>query len=645
MSKNLKNYLENQNMIFCLPIKPNVIDTTKINFFKNNFTSLPDDRALFNIKQINCFVGTNNIGKSRFIKNIFKSFDYKFKKSTDGMTLQNLHENHNKYKQELIRFITSSINILENDKIKLVYLFNIHTANIKYKDIENIIIFERNINELKKFDKFASLLNYFNNIIDIFFINKNYDRYNYLSKKRLYIPILRGARLLEGNTDFYKNRTIKDYNLSAEQIFTGLSIYSDLQEHLLGSYEQRTLVKEFEDFLSHKFFNNKSVSLIPRMGKDVVFIKIGEEEHEIHNLGDGIQALIVILFPLFLRRKEGETWAIFIEEPEAHLHPKWQRLLLDTFVEEFPEFQFFISTHSNIFITHNPDVSVYRLYKKKDIPEVCVSYVDEEKITCLKDLGYTPSDLLQSNYIIWVEGPSDIPYIRFFMDKLQGDEANKLKEGLDYSIMVYGGDNINSVDKETELNNLIPLINPHFTLIMDSDKIMVKNKIQDEKLEKYNNLCVKLGEKNIWRTQKREIENYVPLELFKQGIKKVSALPEDTDIVFLDDNNNFGDRMAYTFAESSLNIKNPKFKRAELEKFSFDFKTGFSTKEEWDNKQKDNFIKMIESIFVKSLRSSGDKTKIANAVVELWDTSKYSIDKEIQGVIKGIITKIKDLKN
>ncbi|SHU60945.1 Uncharacterised protein [Mycobacteroides abscessus subsp. bolletii] len=62
--------------------------------------------------------------------------------------------------------------------------------------------------------------------------------------------------------------------------------------------------------------------------------------------------------------------------------------------------------------------------KPNELSQVCV------------DLGYRPSDLLQANYVVWVEGPSDRTYIRRWLQIANPD----LQEGIDYSIMFYGVD-------------------------------------------------------------------------------------------------------------------------------------------------------------------------------------------------------------
>src|SRR5690606_21126018 len=111
-------------------------------------------------------------------------------------------------------------------------------------------------------------------------------------------------------------------------IFSGLDMYNYVKECLLGSKDKRDLIREFEQFLSDKFFNDET-SLIPRIDDDVLHIKIGDEEFPIHQLGDGIQSVIILTFQLFLNKNE--QMLVYIEEPELHLHVSWQKLLYKTF--------------------------------------------------------------------------------------------------------------------------------------------------------------------------------------------------------------------------------------------------------------------------------------------------------------------------
>jgi putative ATP-dependent endonuclease of OLD family len=73
----------------------------------------------------------------------------------------------------------------------------------------------------------------------------------------------------------------------------------------------------------------------------------------------------------------------------------------------------------------------------------------------LEDLGYHASDLLQSNGVIWVEGPTDRLYLLKWLE-LTGLKA---KEDLDFTIMFYGGRLLSHLSFGPDLTKeLIPLL-------------------------------------------------------------------------------------------------------------------------------------------------------------------------------------------
>ena len=60
---------------------------------------------------------------------------------------------------------------------------------------------------------------------------------------------------------------------------------------------------------------------------------------------------------------------VLIDEPELHLHPRWQTILLDL-IQEFSEkrnLQFIFSTHSPVFVTHDTIDSVTRIFQKDGV--------------------------------------------------------------------------------------------------------------------------------------------------------------------------------------------------------------------------------------------------------------------------------------
>lgn len=137
--------------------------------------------------------------------------------------------------------------------------------------------------------------------------------------------------------DIYQERTIEDYfNIGTIRengkltIFTGLESYDLLKSYAHGDFNERNLIEKYQAYLSENFFDGEEVYLIPKeKDKNIISIKIGNEfERPIYELGDGLQSIINITFPLFLNLKEIEETdnvLVFIEEPEIHLHPALQK--------------------------------------------------------------------------------------------------------------------------------------------------------------------------------------------------------------------------------------------------------------------------------------------------------------------------------
>jgi predicted ATP-binding protein involved in virulence len=97
---------------------------------------------------------------------------------------------------------------------------------------------------------------------------------------------------------------------------------------------------------------------------EIILLKIQENtKFSLHQASSGEKEILNFLLGIFaFNIKNG---LIIVDEPEVHLHPKWQSLLLDLFFDlaDFTQNQFIFSTHSPIFINQRTISKIVRVYK------------------------------------------------------------------------------------------------------------------------------------------------------------------------------------------------------------------------------------------------------------------------------------------
>lgn len=179
---------------------------------------------------------------------------------------------------------------------------------------------------------------------------------------------------------------------------------------------------------------------------------------------------------------------------------------------------FFITTHSNVVIdlfSKDRNAQIYHVVQNASVATVkpVTTYIETSGI--LDDLDIRASDLLQSNGLIWVEGPSDKIYINKFIE-LWSEGA--IAEGLNYQCVFYGGRVLAHLSAETDMESQKNLLNILLTnrksiLLMDSDRESdddginaTKERVREE-IQNAGGLC--------WITAGRTIENYIPSKAIK----------------------------------------------------------------------------------------------------------------------------------
>lgn len=369
---------------------------------------------------------------------------------------------------------------------------------------------------------------------------------------KIYVPILRNAIRLYLNNDIINDSIYKDtisHNFGLEDnedltIFTGLDFYHQIKKARNSRKNVRQNFSQFEDFVSKSFFQGKDIDIIALDDESddtnhiLIYID-GDNDKKLHDLGDGIQALLILIYPIFMAKPN--SW-IFLEEPEINMHPGLLRLFIKTILEnkaiDDKNLQFFLTTHSNHllnFILEAPDqVSIFSLKpsSNKDEDVSLVRLLTGANNGILDDLGVYNSSLFMANCSLWVEGPSDRKIIKAFLEAYKKALPNNSKqpvyqEDLHYCFFQYGGSTLENYllfendDKDENDKIKAHFLSNKIILIADQDSVGQKAKSKQEVHKKIKTKARGSNNFKYLTTVVNEVENLLSPTILQQVINRV----------------------------------------------------------------------------------------------------------------------------
>lgn len=257
-----------------------------------------------------------------------------------------------------------------------------------------------------------------------------------------------------------------------------------------------------------------------------IFLQEKGKRYALSKMGSGLKTIILVLANLLiipkLKAYKNKKIIYAFEELENNLHPALQRKLFEYIYKyaQDNDIMIFLTTHSHVAINTFCDkegTQIFHVEKQDGVSKM--HKIDDyiSKTTLLNDLDVRASDILQSNGIIWVEGPSDRVYIKRWLKIFGGDE---IEEGRDYQFLYYGGRLLSHYTAEQDCEDLISILltNRNAAIVIDSDKRKNNSKINETKkrvkneFEKYGAFC--------WITKGKEIENYLEKEAIEEAFGK-----------------------------------------------------------------------------------------------------------------------------
>jgi len=355
----------------------------------------------------------------------------------------------------------------------------------------------------------------------------------------IYIPILRSSRNLVNATGVSAGNDIFSSTISKQyfkkdgvpdhlKIITGQANYQLIDHAKHGLTSEREDFKEFERFIAANFYQSKEMEIVPHRAGEIkeIIVSLPNERKDvpIQDLGDGVQGIINLFFPIFTAPVG--SW-IFIDEPEINLHPGFQNLFIRTLLENSflknKHLRYFLNSHSNhilseILLGGETNSEVY-VFQRKDENTSQIKRFEGFEHATLELLGVMNTSTLISNCSIWVEGITDRIYLRSFLTAfLKNCNDFKPIEGLNYSFIEYGGKNLvhylfdDTSTQELKSGIAAFFINTKIFLLADTDA----NK---EKQHQYYR-SLNSNKFQYCQTEVNEIENLLPKIVLGNFLKK-----------------------------------------------------------------------------------------------------------------------------
>lgn len=233
------------------------------------------------------------------------------------------------------------------------------------------------------------------------------------------------------------------------------------------------------------------------------------------SLGSGVEQVIILASAATVTSGS----VVCVEEPETNLHPILQKKFIDYLNVETSN-QYIIATHSS-HLLDEARATIHHLELTDTGTSSTLARRRHELVRICNDLGYRPSDIMQANCVIWVEGPSDRTYIRRWLELVDAD----LAEGIHYSIMFYGGKLLSHLSaSDAALSEFIALrkLSHASVVVIDSDRKSSRARLGKTKARIKTEFEADVPAPGFaWVTSCYTIENYLPSDKFKHVVDQL----------------------------------------------------------------------------------------------------------------------------
>ena len=443
--------------------------------------------------------------------------------SFENNDLQNLFEMQSK-KEIIFEFLdksTDSVHFMDDiytiDKNQVKKFFEVkeedlsigNNFDLKIRETDNGWEIENNDEKYYVYMKYFSLILDILNLLNITHNIKNpfvfFEAYRNNSSETTKVGITEFDNHGYTNLQSWQNLLSLNYSIGTNSTYIMLATkkYGKMMRNavekpngLIEFYSSSDYIRLKEFFEKFEYdINLKCIS--PENNIYQFYLLQDELEIEIDTVSSGEREIINFIFGLFL--EELNDGIVIIDEPELHLHPNWQKKLIQILKEETEakNIQILFVTHSSSFISYNILNNIYRIYKEKGFSK-CIRVSDllqandNDFRKNLSVINATNNEkIFFSNHVILVEGITD----EILFKKIYESEIGKIPDGLEF-VSICGKKNLNN------FKNVLDKLQIRYFYIGDFDNIYdfeelnylfevdVKKQIVDLKKEKNQTYAV-----------------------------------------------------------------------------------------------------------------------------------------------------------
>jgi len=223
------------------------------------------------------------------------------------------------------------------------------------------------------------------------------------------------------------------------------------------------------------------------------------------NMGGGVEQLL-ILGSLLIQQK---TSCILWEEPESHLHPGAQDVLLSELEKHVGNSMVFMTTHSPVFVRSSDKIAIHIITNKdgKSGAGRTLSASELQEASTL--IGSRPGHLAQADIVLYVEGKWGAAVLEEWLKKWP-----KKNDVLGHLLLVVQSCNPDEMGTEDFDLGKLKKVTPNMVILVDKDNDPSSDEPKPAR-KKLQEMCDNLGI-TCKITTKRQIEDYFTEEAVRK---------------------------------------------------------------------------------------------------------------------------------